>query len=170
MCCSNNDNQNSFSPCFTSWINHMLKLGALLMICGVWWFIHIYIHVCSIWNMHFMIMLEINWQLHYMRKCKTHVGYHMRLIHHRDFSLESQCPSACINYCFPVPSLWATEASFFRHKESIFVKWGMRLTHNEMYELYLLYSLLALVHTYMSSQPFNLLYMPSVCYEYNYFK
>ncbi len=135
-----------------------------------WWFVvfdglYTYIHVCSIWNMHFMIMLEINWQLHYMRKCKTHVGYHMRLIHRRDFSLESQCPSACINYCFPVPSLWATEASFFRHKESIFVKWGMRLTHNEMYELYLLYSLLALVHTYMSSQPFNLLYMPSVCYE-----
>lgn len=139
-----------------------------LTICSSWehscWFVvfdglYTYIHVCSIWNMHFMIMLEINWQLHYMRKCKTHVGYHMRLIHW-DFSLESQCPSACINYCFPVPSLWATEASFFTHKESIFVKWGMRLTHNEMYELYLLYSLLALVHTYMSSQPFYLLHMP----------
>lgn len=90
--------------------------------------------------------------------------YHMQLIH-QDFSLESQCPSACINYCFLVLSLWATEASFLRHKENIFVKWGVRLTDNEMYESYLVYSLLALVHTYMSSQPFYLLHMPSVCYE-----
>lgn len=53
------------------------------------------------------------------------VVYHMLLIHW-DFSLESQCPSACINYCFLVPSLWATETSFFRHR--VFVKWGVRLT------------------------------------------
>lgn len=124
MCCSNNDNQNSFSPCFTSCINHMLKLGALLMICGVWWFVHMYMNVCWIWNMHSMIILEINWQLHSMRKCK--LMYHMPLIHW-DFSLESQCPSACINCCFLVPLLWATKASFFRHKESVFVKWGVRL-------------------------------------------
>ncbi len=161
MCCSNNDNQNSFSPCFTSWINHMLKLGALLMICGVWWFIHIYTCVqfgtCIPWLCLKLIGSCIIWG-------SVRLMYHMRLIHW-DFSLESQCPSACINYCLPLPSLWGTEASFFRHKEKIFVKWGMRLTDNEMYELYLLYSLLALVHTYMSSQPLYLLHMPSVWYE-----
>lgn len=132
-----------------------------------WWFVvfdglYTYIHVCSIWNMHSMIMLEINWQLHCMRKCKTHVSYAINSLR-----LQSRVPVSqrMHKLLFSCPFTVSNRSKFLRHKESIFVKWGVQLTDNEMSELYLFYSLLALVHTYMSSQPFYLLHMPSVWYE-----
>lgn len=87
--------------------------------------------------------------------------YHVRLIHW-DFSLESQCPSACINCCFLVPSLWATEASFFRQKESIFVKWGVRLIMKCMNCIYCTDSLHWCTRTCPVSQ-FYAFHMPSLC-------
>lgn len=162
MCCSNNDNQNSFSPCLTSCINHMLKLGALLMIRGVWWFVHTYtvcacvgFGTCIPWLYLKLIGSCIAWG-------SVRLVYHVRFIHW-DFSLESQCPSACINYCFLVPSLWATEASFFRHKESVFVKWGVRLIMKCMNCIYCTDSLRCCTRTCPVSL-FYLFHMPSpVC-------
>lgn len=72
MCCSNNDNQNSFSPRFTSCINHTLELEALWMICGVWWFAR---------SIRDVIALVINWQLQYMRNTVVRVVCPVRLIH-----------------------------------------------------------------------------------------
>jgi len=91
--------------------------------------------------------------------------YHVRLIHW-DLSLESQCPSACINYCFLVPSLCEQQKQVsFGTKRALFVKWGVQLIIKCMNCIYLLYRFFALVYTYMPSQPvlFVSYAFPSLC-------
>jgi len=89
--------------------------------------------------------------------------YHVRLIHW-DLSLESQCPSACINYCFLVPSLCEQQKQVsFGTKRALFVKWGVQLIIKCMNCIYCTDSLHWCTRTCPVSQ-FYLFHMPSpVC-------